>query len=407
MKLFFIVGEDSGDALAAPLIKSMKQKYGDDAECSGIGGPLMKAQGFNELLPMDQISAIGIWEVIPKLPQLLKIKKALIEEIEQQQPDALITVDFPDFNFIIARTLKKRGIFKGKIIHYVAPSVWAWRPGRAKKISEFLDGIMCLFPMEIEYFTQHGLQAVHVGHPLISSQAKAASGDDFKKANDIPDSARTLGLFFGSRESEFKNLSSVLKQAVQIVQETEEDIRIIVPTLPRLEYNVQELLSDFPLKQVYVTSNPITKWQSFKACDVAVAVSGTVGLELAYAEVPHIIAYKVKPITALILKLMVKVKYVHLANILLNKSVVPECLQSKCNPEKIAQEISELFNNTDRINDQKQEFKKLGILLGESDSHPPSERASDFICKLVKEKTKAKPSSVPKNNTNKQVDTKA
>ncbi len=398
MKLFFIVGEDSGDALAAPLINSMKEKYGEDAECTGIGGPLMKAEGFNELLPMDQISAIGIWEVIPKLPQLLKIKKALIEEIEQQQPDAVITVDFPDFNFIVARALKKRGIYKGKLIHYVAPSVWAWRPGRAKKISEFMDAIMCLFPMEVKYFTKHGMQAAHVGHPLINSQAKQANGQDFKDANNIPDTAKTLGVFFGSRESEFKNLSSTLKQAVQMVQESEDDLRIIVPTLPRLEYNVQQLLSGFPMTQVYVTSNPNVKWDAFKACDVAIAVSGTVGLELAYASVPHIITYKVNPITAFILKLMVKVKFVHLANILLGKSIVPECLQSKCNSEKIAKEVVELYKNKDRIDEQKQQFEKLGILLGEGDSHPPSERASDFICSVVKGKIKINPSLLPKKN---------
>lgn len=382
MKLFFIVGEDSGDALVAPLIKSLKTKYGEKVECSGIGGPLMKIEGFNELLPMDQISVIGIWEVLPKIPQLLKIKKALIEEIEQQQPDAVVTVDFPDFNFIIAKALKKRGIFKGKIIHYVAPSVWAWRPARAKKISGFVDAIMCLFPMEVEYFTKHGMQAIHVGHPLISSGMKEANPNEFRQANDIPESANAVGVFFGSRESEFKKLSAVIKQSVQMVGETYQNVHVIVPTLPKFEYEVQQLLQDFPIK-VYVTSNPLVKWEAFKACNVAIAVSGTVGLELAYAGVPHIIAYKVNPITALIVRILIKVKHVHLANILLNEGIVPECLQAKCNPYKIAEETIELLKNEERRKDQTQAFKSLGILLGEGEGKTPADKASDFISDVV------------------------
>lgn len=389
MKLFFITGEDSGDALAAPLIDALKAKYGDNLNCMGIGGPMMEAAGFNILLPMDQISVIGIWEVIPKIPQLFKIKKALVEEIERQQPDALVTVDFPDFNFIIAKTLKKRGIFKGKIIHYVAPSVWAWRPGRAKKISTFVDAIMCLFPMEVPYFTQHGMMAENVGHPLVTSGARKARGDFFRKENEIPNGVKTLGVFFGSRESEFKNLSETLKNAVQLISDTEDDLRIIVPTLPHLEYDIQKLLSDFPLDKIYVTSNPLVKWDAFKACDVAIAVSGTVALELSYAGVPHIIAYKVSPVTALILRLMVKVKHVHLANILLEKSLVPECLQGKCNPEKIASEVIELYTNKERCDTQISGFEELDELLGGKNPMRPPNRAMAFIENVISKKSKA------------------
>ncbi len=382
MKVFFIVGEDSGDALAAPLIAELKEQYGEDAECMGVGGPMMEEEGYTQLLPMDQISVIGIWEVLPKIPRLLKLRKAIIEEIEAQQPDAVVTVDFPDFNFSIAKSLKKRGVFKGKLIHYVAPSVWAWRPGRAQKIAQFMDAMMCLFPMEVDYFTQHGMKAEHVGHPLICSGAKEASLSEFKAANDIPPEARTIGLFFGSRESEFKKLSPIIKHAAQMVGETEGNIHIIVPTLSKMEYEIQQLLQDFPFK-VYVTSNPNVKWEAFKACDMAIAVSGTVALELAYIGVPHLVIYKVNPVTALILRLMIKVKFVHLANILLNKSVVPECLQAKCNPVKIAEEAVELLNNIERKNEQIQDFKRLGILLGEASEKTPPQRAAQFISSVI------------------------
>ncbi|PCJ99738.1 MAG: lipid-A-disaccharide synthase [Zetaproteobacteria bacterium] len=385
MKLFFIAGESSGDALAAPLIKELKDQYGNDMECLGVGGPQMKAEGFDELLPLDQISVIGIWEVIPKIPRLLKLNKSIVEEIEKQKPDAVITVDFPDFNFILAKSLKKRGIYKGKIIHYVAPSVWAWRSGRAQKIAGFMDGMMCLFPMEVEYFTKHGMKAAHVGHPLVMSNAHDLSGDEFREENNIKKDAKTIGLFFGSREAEFKNLSTVIKEAALLVNDIEPGIHIIAPTLPELEYNVQKLLEDFNLP-IYVVANPKMKWQAIKACDVAIAVSGTMGLELAYAGVPHVVTYKINPITALILRLLVKVKYAHLANILLDKAIVPECLQGKCTSDKIAKEALELLQDEEKSKAQKESFLALGEILGEGNSMSPPERAVEFITATIRAK---------------------
>ncbi len=383
MKIFFVVGEDSGDSLAAPLIEELKLKHGENVECLGVGGPLMKEAGFNELLPMDQISVIGIWEVLPKIPRLIKLNKAIVEEIEKQQPDAVITVDFPDFNFILAKSLKKRGNYKGKIIHYVAPSVWAWRPKRAQKIAGFMDGIMCLFPMEVEYFTQHGMKAVQVGHPLVTSNANASSGDTFRAANNIPEDGKVIGLFFGSRDSEFKNLSPILKQAALLIEDVEKDVYIVAPTLEKLEYEVQKLLEDFKLP-VYVISNPKMKWQAFKACDVAVAVSGTVALELAYVGVPHIITYKINMVTASILRFMVKVKHAHLANILLDKPIVPEFLQNKCTSEKIAEKLVELLNDKEAQNKQKEEFKALEEKLNNKEKIPPSKKAVEFIMSVIK-----------------------
>lgn len=383
MKLFFIVGEHSGDALAAPLISALKERYTDELVCMGIGGPLMREQDFDELLPMDQISVIGLWEVLPKIPRLIKIRKAIVEEIEKQQPDAVVTIDFPDYNFLIAKMLKKRGIYKGKIIHYVAPSVWAWRPERAKKISEFLDGIMCLFPMEVDFFTEHGMKAAHVGHPVVVSKADEASPTEFREANNIPQNAKTIGLFFGSRETEFKKLSSTIKEAMMLIHDVEEGIHIIVPTLPSLEYNIQKLLADFKLP-VYVTANPQYKWEAFKACDIAIAVSGTVALELAYAGTPHLIIYKVSPFTEIVLRFLVKTKHIHLANILLKRGVVPELIQRQCTSENIAQKALELLSNKELQAEQKDAFKELAPLLGKGDAMTPSEKAAEFLINTVK-----------------------
>ncbi len=381
MKLFFVVGESSGDALASKLIRELEAIHDTELECLGIGGPMMKAAGFNVLLPSDQISAMGIWELLPKLPRLYKIFNALVEEILSQKPDALITVDFPDFNFKLAKTLKKRG-FKGKIIHYVAPSVWAWRPGRAKKIADILDGIMCLYPMEPKYFEEHKLKAICVGHPVIETRADEADGEVFRDANDISADTKTLGLYFGSREGEFKRLSAPLKETALLVNEVKEGIRVIAPTLPDLEFNIQNLLVGFPLP-LHVASNQAFKWESFKACDVAVAVSGTVALELAYAGVPHVLIYKANPLTYLTLKPMVKVKYAHLANILLDEEVVPEFIQKNCQSEKIAEKVLELYQDPDLRQKQLDKFEELRKMLGMGDTKTPSRKAAEFVLEIM------------------------
>lgn len=378
-KVFFIVGEDSGDVIAANLIRELKAMHGDEIECLGIGGPLMAEQGFNELLPMSQISVIGIWEIIPELPRLYRLFHAIQEEIEKQKPDILLTVDFPDFNFMLGKSLKKRGKFRGKHVHYVAPSVWAWRPGRAKKVSSFLDAMICLFPMEVRHFAQYKLKTVCVGHPIVETDIDHGDGASFREANEIPETARTLGLFFGSRESEFKHTGHILREAAMLVDDVEkEKLRVIAPTLPKTEYDVQRRLTGFKLP-LYISSNPDVKWDAFKACDAAIAVSGTVALELAYAGVPHVIAYKVSPVTYFILKLMVKVRHVHLANILLKGDIVPEFLQHKCTSIEIAKEASALLRSRELRDKQKEKFTELRQILGGNDEKKPSRKAAEFI----------------------------
>lgn len=382
-KIFFVVGENSGDSLAAKLIGELKSQTEDGVQCCGIGGPLMREQGFDELLPMDQISAIGIWEVIPKIPRLYKIFQALLQEIEDQNPDAVVTVDFPDFNFFLGRFLKKRGVYKGKLVHYVAPSVWAWRPGRAKKIASFLDGLICLFPMEVEPFTKHGLKTVYVGHPLVEAGIEDGDGQAFRDANDIPRDAKTVGLFFGSRESELNNMNAVLREAALLVDDVQkEDIHVIVPTLAKNEYILQNKLIGFKLP-LYVSSNPDIKWDAFKACDVAIAVSGTVALELAYAGVPHVIGYKLSSITHLFLKILVRVKYIHLVNILLDKAVVPEFIQAQCTSLNIAHKANVLLTDEEERAKQIEAFKEIREIVGANKTQKPSEKAAAFILDTI------------------------
>lgn len=381
MKAFVIAGEASGDSLGAPLIKALREAQ-PEINIQGIGGPQMKAAGMDVLLPMDQLSVMGLLEVVPKLPHLYQIYKATLAEIVKQKPDVLITIDLPDFNFRIAKAVKKLNL-PTKIIHYVAPTVWAWRPGRAKKVAQFLDGLICLFPFEPQYFKPHKLDAIYTGHPMIEGESRNASGQTFREKNNIPAEAKTLGLLFGSRKGELASHADTIKAAARIVSERmKKPLHMIVPTTSALEFEVLKMLEDFPCK-TYVTADQERKWNAFAACDAAISVSGTAGLELAYANVPHVITYKTNPVTYQIARRLVKVDHAHLANIILKREVVPEYLQGDCEPVKIADGVAKLYEGGQGLELQKKGFAKLKEILEGKDEKMPSQKAAAFILSKI------------------------
>ena len=376
--VFLIAGEPSGDALGASLIKGLKAQGVTQEGIFGIGGDLMAEEGLKSLLPMQELCVMGLWEVLGQLPRLLHLIQGVVEEVEKRQPDVVVTIDLPDFNFRVAEKLKKRGIFKGKIVHYVAPTVWAWRADRAKKIAAYLDGVMCLFPFEPPYFEKHGLKAEYVGHPLIEMDKSGFDGPTFRHARGIEDSDICLGVFFGSRVRELKAHSKIFLETMDVLEEQYSNIHFIIPTLPNLEFEVLELVGSIG-KSVHVVTEQNKKWDAIAACNAALAVSGTMGLELAYMGAPHAIAYKAHPLTWLILKLVVKTQYAHLANILLKDEVVPEFLQGKCSTARLAPALMELLNYPDVQNTQKEAFTKLNDMLQLEGGQTPSAKAASFV----------------------------
>jgi lipid-A-disaccharide synthase len=382
--VFFIVGEPSGDALGAALIGALKDR--EILSIEGIGGDLMQAQGLETLLPMDELCVMGLWEVVSHLPRLLKLIQAVTEEIEKRQPRILITIDLPDFNFRVAQLLKKRGIFKGKIVHYVAPSVWAWRPGRAKKIAAFLDGLMCLFPFEPPYFTKEGLKAGFVGHPLVEMDKAKLDPLGFRAARGIPANALVLGVFFGSREAELKALGPIFIQTIEALAEQYPDIHIVCPSLPQLEMEVTNLVRDLRV-HTSVVVDVAQKWNAMAACNLALAASGTVGLELSYIATAHVIAYKPHPVTAAIIKALAKVKYAHLGNILLDRAAVPEFLQGKCNPYDITAGLMRLIRYEEDRAKQAQAFEEIFEKVSPKAQNKPSAQAAAFIFDILSSKT--------------------
>ncbi|MFK7839647.1 MAG: lipid-A-disaccharide synthase [Bdellovibrionales bacterium] len=382
-KVFFIVGEASGDILGAQLMQALKPKQ---SQFIGVGGPSMEEQGLESILPMTELCVMGIAEIIVQLPRLIKLINGVVNEIEKEQPDVVISIDLPDFNFEVAKRLKKRGIYQGKIIHYVAPSVWAWRPGRAQKISKFLDGIMCLFPFEPQYFEAHNLPAAYVGHPIIREDHKNEY-KEFRQLYDIGEDDFVFGIYLGSRESEIKRHSQTFKDAVNFVLEQKPNAQILLPTLKEVETEAIESMKGLNVNPILV-SNSKHKWMAMKNCNLAMAVSGTVGLELSYMNVPHVIAYKTSFLTYLIVRILVKVRFAHLVNILLDKGVVPEFLQNKCKSIPIASELLRLIKDEALMAKQKVAFHDARKLLQRDISGNPAEHAAEFVLQTLKQVNK-------------------
>ena len=379
--IFLIAGEASGDTLGASLMKGLKNQGVPENNLNGIGGDAMKAEGLESILPMEELCVMGLWEVAGHLPRLLKLIQGIIEEIEESKPDYVVTIDLPDFNFQLAKRLKARGNFKGKVIHYVAPSVWAWRPKRAENISKFLDGLMCLFPFEPPFFEKHGLKTQYVGHPLIEIDKGSLDPEKFKRNRQITDDQYCLGVFLGSRIQEIKAHKKPFLETIEILNEQIDGLQIIMPTPPNMEFELRSEMEDVDF-DLHIVPAVDQKWEAFRACDAAMAVSGTVGLELAYMDVPHIIGYKANAMTAAIVKSMIKVKNVHLANILLEEEVVPEYLQGRCNVQQLARGVLKLYKFEEERQKQHEAFKRLNEKLQLPVGAMPSKAAAEFVLNL-------------------------
>lgn len=372
--IYLIAGEASGDFLGAQLMKALKQQD-PDIKFSGIGGELMKREGFKSLFPMEELSLMGIAEILPKVPKLLARIRQTITDVQAAQPDIVVTIDAPDFSFRVQKGIRNRTKNPPKLIHYVAPTVWAWRPKRAVKIADFLDGLICLFDFEPPYFEEVGLQAISVGHPVMEENIS-----NIKPALIGEDETLKLGLFLGSRQGELKRVSPVIIEAVERILTYRNDIELIVPTLPHLEEQVIALTSG--LKAPCCISTDLNqKWEVFKACDVAIAVSGTVGLELAVADIPHVIAYKMNPATWEIVRRVIRTPYAHLANIIAQREIVPEFIQDNCQADKVAASAKDLMENEKIALKQREEF--LGIRKKLGNKIPPSEKAAEYLLSLL------------------------
>ncbi len=337
--VFLIAGEPSGDVLGARLMAALKELYGGRVRFAGIGGAAMAAQGLRSMVPISDLAVMGLLEVVPHLPRILGHIRAALARVREARPDVLVTIDAPNFSLAIAKRLAGEGI---PLVHYVAPSVWAWKPGRAKRMARYLDRLLTLLPFEPPYFERHGLVATFVGHPAIEAEAGNPAG--FRRRHHIPDAAKIVCILPGSRRGEVRRLLPVFRAALERLTARFPDLWLAVPTVPTVADEVAEAVKSWPFP-VTVLRGAGEKYDAFAAAEAALAASGTVAVELAVAGVPAVIAYRLAPLTAFLARFLLKIKYVSLPNILLDREVQPELLQSACTADNLAAALERLLSD--------------------------------------------------------------
>ena len=379
--VFLIAGEPSGDLLGARLMAALRRLSPEDIRFAGIGGEKMIEQGMASLFPMAELSVMGLAEVLPRLPNLLRRIRETAGEVERLKPDAVVTIDAPDFGLRVAKRLKGRGT---PLIHYVAPSVWAWRPGRARKLARLLDHLLALFPFEPPYFTREGLACTAVGHPVVEAGIGEGRGDRFRAAHGVAPGAPVVCVLPGSRMGEVTKLLPVFSEAVARLAFRHPDLVAVVPTLGTVAATVAEAVQRWPLRTIVVRGDR-DKYDAYAAADAALAASGTVVLELAMARLPAVIAYRVAPATAFLARRLLTVRHVSLVNILLDRPLMPELLQEECRPDRLAEEVGRLLADPAARQAQLDGLDTVGALLGEG-GPPPSERAAQAVLRVLAER---------------------
>lgn len=379
--VYLIAGEPSGDVLGGRLMQGLKALAGEgNIRFSGVGGPLMSAEGLASLFPMDELTVMGLAEVLPRIPNILKRIKQTDADIRAKNPDVIVTIDAPDFCFRVAKRLNGFGM---PIVHYVAPSVWAWRPGRANKVARLVDHVMCLLPFEPPYFERAGVAASFVGHSILESGADKGDGAAFRARHNIGADEKVLLVLPGSRMSEISRLLDVFGETVRRTQAITGPCRVVIPTVAGVAAEVRQRTTNWD--DTLIIEGEGEKYDAFATADAALAASGTVSLELAMAGVPSLIAYRLSPLTAFIAKRLIRVKYASIINLILDKPAIPEFLQENCTAERMTPALADLLQS-DRERDQQADDIARALTALRSGSDAPSMSAARVVMLLAKEK---------------------
>ncbi|EWY42151.1 lipid-A-disaccharide synthase [Skermanella stibiiresistens SB22] len=381
--IFLVAGEPSGDLLGARLMAALKRQSDGLIRFAGVGGERMIAEGLDTLFPLSDLSLMGIAELVPRLPNLIRRLSQTTEEIRRLRPDVVVTIDAPDFCFRVAKRLKGQGI---PFVHYVAPSVWAWRPGRARKIARILDHLLALLPFEPPYFEKEGLPCTFVGHPIVEGGAASGDGARFREKHGLAPADRVLTVLPGSRRGEISRLLPDFGATVARLAPRYPGLVVAVPTVPHVRDTVAAAVAGWPVRTVLVEGDA-DKYDAFAASEAALAASGTVALELALARLPAVIAYRMHPVTLGLYRRFIYAKYANLVNIMLDRMLVPELLQEDCTPEKLDAAITRLLDDHSARVEQQTGVAEVAKWLGVG-GVPPSDRAAEVVLGIVKGTTR-------------------
>lgn len=378
--IFLMAGEPSGDALGARLMAVLRRLSGGRVRFAGIGGERMAAEGLDSLVPMGELAVMGLFELLPRIPALLRRIDQTAAAIVAMTPDVVVGIDAPGFTLRVARKVRDRapGI---PLIHYVAPTVWAWKPKRAAKYAALYDHLLAVLPFEPPYFEREGLPCTFVGHSVVESGAGQGDAARFRRDHGLTEDDRVVAVLPGSRRGEVTRLLPVFRAALEQVAATRPGLVAVVPTVATVADTVRAALADWPIRTLVVEGDA-AKYDAFAAAEAAVAASGTVALELALAGLPSVIAYRVNPVTAALVRRLVRVKYVNLVNLMLDRMLVPELLQQDCRSDTVAAALARLLDDPAARQEQIDGVADVAAWLGRG-GPPPSERAARVILDAV------------------------
>ena len=376
ISIFIVAGEPSGDVLGARMIAALRKLTDGKIEFHGVGGEMMRAQGLESLFPMEELSVMGIAEILPHLPRLLRRIRETAAAVDKVGPDALVTIDSPDFTRRVARRVADRSIPR---VHYVAPTVWAWRPWRAKGFARDFTHLLALLPFEPPWFERAGLSCEFTGHPIIESGADQGDGAAFRLRHGIPPDAPVICVLPGSRRGEVSRLAGDFGAALTLLIARYPGLRPVVPTVQALAPIVRELTAGWPGSPI-VLQGASEKYDAMAASNAALAASGTVALELALARVPTVIAYRVAPITHFMVRRLLSIDYGNLVNIIENREIVPELIQGDCRPDRLADTLERMLgpDGAAQVEAVQPALSQLGL-----DGEAPSRRAAQAVLDII------------------------
>ena len=381
MKIALVAGEASGDQLGAGLIEQLRKRY-PDAEFAGVGGEAMRQAGFDPWFDASELAVMGLAEVLRHLPRLLRLRRALRARILAWRPDVFVGIDAPDFNLGLERWLKQRGI---RTVHYVSPSVWAWRESRAEKIGRSVDRVLCLFPMEPGIYARHGVDARFVGHPLADTLPLEPDRTAARAALRIEQSVPVLALLPGSRVGEIERLAAdFIAAAAQVLRE-EPELRVVAPMAnAHAREAFSRILATHPDHAALRGALHVTEGgaqAAMIAADVVLLASGTATLEAMLCKRPMVVGYRVSALTYALVKGlgMLKVGHYALPNVLAGEALVPERMQHDCTPTNLASEVLHWLHDPAAVAALQPSFRDLHLAL----RRDASARAADAIGELL------------------------
>ena len=351
LKVALVAGEASGDILGAGLMQAIRN-HCPQVEFIGVGGPLMEAQGLQSYFPMERLAIMGLVEVLGRLPELLSRRKRLVATLKQQQPDVFIGIDAPDFNLTIELQLREAGI---KTVHYVSPSVWAWRQKRVLKIRQGCDLMLTLLPFEAQFYQDNQVPVLFVGHPLADSVAMHNDPLPAREQLGLPADAQVVALLPGSRGGEVAKLGALFVDTARYLLAEKPQLRFIIPAANQARREqLAAILAEAPNLPIVILDGQ--SQTALQACDAVLIASGTATLEAMLFKKPMVVAYKLAPLSHWLLKKMVKSPYISLPNLLAAEMLVPEFIQDAATPEALGEAVLTQLRDGSR---QTQRFAEL------------------------------------------------